>query len=134
MEIWKIILIPVMGFVIGYFTNYIAVKMLFHPRRKIFGIQGVLPKRKKQLAKNIGEVSIHILPKEIQNLEKIPLIGKTIISSIQKLIEKEVNEIDDLKLEKIILKVIKKELSFITLMGGILGFIIGLLQLAILFI
>lgn len=26
---------PVIGAVIGYFTNYIAVKMLFHPRNPV---------------------------------------------------------------------------------------------------
>ena len=54
---------PLVGSVIGYFTNYLAVKMLFHPRKevKVFGhtlpfTPGVIPKGKPRLAKAIGEV------------------------------------------------------------------------------
>lgn len=54
---------PLVGAVIGYFTNYLAVKMLFHPRQeiKVFGhtlpfTPGVIPKGKPRLAKAIGEV------------------------------------------------------------------------------
>lgn len=52
---------PVIGSVIGYFTNYIAVKMLFRPYRqiKIFGIPlpltpGIIPKRQSDMARAIG--------------------------------------------------------------------------------
>lgn len=52
---------PVVGAIIGYFTNYIAVKMLFHPRNPITVgghtlpfTPGIIPKRKKDLAKAIG--------------------------------------------------------------------------------
>lgn len=53
---------PLIGAVIGYFTNYIAVKMLFRPRRaiqlgnwKLPFTPGIIPKRKKQLAHAIGQ-------------------------------------------------------------------------------
>jgi uncharacterized membrane protein YheB (UPF0754 family) len=53
-------LLPLIGALIGWFTNSIAVKMLFHPHREIsvFGLklQGVLPKRQKQLAREIGQL------------------------------------------------------------------------------
>lgn len=53
-------IIPIVGALIGWFTNYLAVKMLFHPRKpiKFFGlsIQGVFPKRQRKLAEKIGEV------------------------------------------------------------------------------
>lgn len=52
---------PLVGAIIGYFTNYIAVKMLFHPYKpiRIFGFTlpftpGIIPKRKRHLAKAIG--------------------------------------------------------------------------------
>lgn len=52
---------PVIGAVIGYFTNYIAVKMLFRPHReiKVFGIRlpftpGLIPKRQGDMAKAVG--------------------------------------------------------------------------------
>lgn len=54
---------PLVGAVIGYFTNYLAVKMLFHPKKavKLFGhtlpfTPGVIPKGKPRLAKAMGEV------------------------------------------------------------------------------
>ncbi len=52
---------PIIGAIIGYITNFIAVKMLFHPYKpiKIFGFTlpftpGIIPKRKPQLAKAIS--------------------------------------------------------------------------------
>ena len=63
---------PLIGAVIGYFTNYIAVKMLFVPRRevRIFGKRlpftpGAIPKGKDRLAKAVGKtVSDNLLSKE----------------------------------------------------------------------
>lgn len=54
---------PLLGAVIGYFTNFIAVRMLFYPKKevRIFGIRlpftpGAIPKGKKRLAETIGRV------------------------------------------------------------------------------
>jgi uncharacterized membrane protein YheB (UPF0754 family) len=51
---------PLICALIGWLTNYIAVKMLFHPRRPIrlgpFAIQGVFPKRQADLAANLGRL------------------------------------------------------------------------------
>ena len=56
-----IIVGPLIGAVIGYFTNYLAVQMLFRPRREIrIGSKtlpftpGVIPKGKPRLARVIG--------------------------------------------------------------------------------
>ncbi len=53
---------PVIGGIIGYFTNFIAIKMLFRPRHEVkignFTLPftpGIIPKRKDQLARAIGE-------------------------------------------------------------------------------
>lgn len=63
MEILKIILTPAMGAAIGYFTNWLAIKMLFRPHRAHYLLgwhipftPGLMPKEKPQLAKSIGEV------------------------------------------------------------------------------
>ena len=60
--ILKYIAGPVIGAVIGYFTNFIAVKMLFHPKKevKLFGHRlpftpGAIPKGKSRLASSVGE-------------------------------------------------------------------------------
>ena len=60
---WKMIAAPVVGALIGYLTNWIAVKMLFHPRyeiriwgRKLPFTPGVIPKGQPRLARGIGNV------------------------------------------------------------------------------
>ena len=59
---------PIIGAVIGYFTNYIAVKMLFYPRNevKVCGHKvpftpGAIPKGKPRLAKTVGTVVANTL-------------------------------------------------------------------------
>lgn len=66
------ILEPLIGAVIGCFTNFIAIKMLFRPYReiRIFGFKlpftpGMIPRRKKDVAKAIGRVvNDHLLEKD----------------------------------------------------------------------
>ncbi|OGQ02150.1 MAG: hypothetical protein A2W38_03960 [Deltaproteobacteria bacterium RBG_19FT_COMBO_58_16] len=49
---------PLFGAAIGWLTNYVAIKLLFKPHRKveIFGlnIQGVIPKRRKEISRSIA--------------------------------------------------------------------------------
>jgi len=51
-------MLPVIGAVIGWITNYIAIKMLFRPYRPVrilgFTFQGLLPKRRKEFAASIA--------------------------------------------------------------------------------
>ncbi|MBR6873372.1 MAG: DUF445 family protein [Ruminococcus sp.] len=61
MEAFKIIMSLLISAVIGYCTNYIAVKMLFRPRteKHIFGKRipftpGIIPKNKPRLARALG--------------------------------------------------------------------------------
>jgi len=60
MEILKIVISPFICATIGWFTNFLAVKMLFHPKEPIkflwWTIQGIFPKRQKALAINLGEL------------------------------------------------------------------------------
>lgn len=53
-------LIPFTSAAIAWFTNYIAIKMLFYPRIKrnffLFSLQGVFPKRQKEMARKLGEL------------------------------------------------------------------------------
>ena len=67
------ILIPVLvGSIIGYFTNWLAIKMLFKPHyeKKIFGLTlpftpGLIPKERDRMAANIGNtVGEHLLSTE----------------------------------------------------------------------
>lgn len=52
--------LPLIGALIGWLTNYIAIKMLFHPREEVrflfIPMQGVFPKRQKDLARKLGQI------------------------------------------------------------------------------
>ena len=82
MSVIEILAGPVIGAVIGYFTNYIAVKMLFRPLKpvKIGGrtlpfTPGIIPKGKPRLAKALGKaVGEKLLTRE--DLRKILLSGE----------------------------------------------------------
>jgi uncharacterized membrane protein YheB (UPF0754 family) len=60
---------PILGAFIGYFTNYVAIRMLFRPLKpwRFLGLTvpmtpGVIPKKRDQLAENIGKmVGGHLL-------------------------------------------------------------------------
>jgi uncharacterized membrane protein YheB (UPF0754 family) len=52
-QIWFAVSI---GGLVGFATNWIAIKMLFHPRVKVFGWQGVVPKRREELARSVGRM------------------------------------------------------------------------------
>ena len=58
---WKMLAIPLVGAAIGYVTNWIAVKMLFRPRKEVrlWGKRlpftpGVIPRGQKRLARAVG--------------------------------------------------------------------------------
>ncbi|MBO4749278.1 MAG: DUF445 family protein [Lachnospiraceae bacterium] len=72
MEILRIVLPVLIGATIGYFTNFLAIKMLFRPRKevRIKGIRlpftpGIIPKNQPRLASAIGStVGEHLLNME----------------------------------------------------------------------
>lgn len=130
----EFIILPLTGALIGFITNYIAIKLLFYPQKPIAGIQGLIPKRKEKLAESIAEASLHFLPNSIDNLTKIPLIGNKILEYIKKEISHKVRKTEDKKIQDIIEKVARRELLFIEISGAILGFIIGIIQALILFL
>lgn len=187
-------LIPVISAFIGWFTNWIAIKMLFHPKepKKILGItiQGIFPKRQQQFAEKLGKlVSQELLsfadieqklihPDNIQKLmpvveqhieqflrqklaEEMPVIsmfiGENTIKQLKGVFMKELETLfpvimqryighlqQELDLEKIVIQkvasfssdkledilqsILSKEFRFVELVGAVLGFIIGLLQ------
>ncbi len=188
-------LIPFISAFIGWFTNWIAIKMLFHPKNpiKILGItiQGIFPKRQQQFAQKLGVlVATELLhfddiasklkdPKQLENVtpyieehidtflrvklqEKLPVVSMFIgDSTIGKLKEGMMEEINGLlpevigkyadnlsqkldvermvtekvanfssdKLEEILTAIMSKEFRFVEIIGGVLGFIIGLIQI-----
>ena len=183
------------GTLIGWFTNYLAIKLLFRPQKEInfllFKIQGLIPKRRDEITENIaGVVEQELisvadiaekfkgseLDEEIVNdivdkiigvklqksiLEKNPLLKmivndslmeklksyfkkailenkEEILAEISKVVEEKIDfkeimvekmtnfSLDEI--ENIILKISKKELKHIEIIGGVLGGIIAVFQ------
>ena len=91
---YKIIILALIGSMIGYITNKIAVKMLFRPFKAInilgFKILGLIPKRRFDISKSVGEIieneliSTSILTGEVFGDDRIKNIS---ISIKDKLIE-----------------------------------------------
>ncbi|MCE3281837.1 MAG: hypothetical protein K0Q66_574 [Chitinophagaceae bacterium] len=193
MNVW-LLLIPIISAFIGWFTNWIAIKMLFHPKepKKILGItfHGIFPKRQQQFAEKLGKLVSQellsftdieskitdpanvdkIMPQVDQHIEdflrvKLPqampvismFIGDKTISQLKEVFLSELRTLfpalmgnymdklkDDLDLEKIVVakvssfssdklesilnQIMSKEFKFVEIIGGVLGFLIGLLQ------
>ncbi|MDX2214167.1 MAG: DUF445 family protein [Oculatellaceae cyanobacterium bins.114] len=77
--LWSLIAPPVVGGIIGYFTNDIAIKMLFRPykaiyigNRKIPFTPGLIPSNQERLAQRISNAIMGSLltPEELQNLAR----------------------------------------------------------------
>ncbi|GBF32710.1 hypothetical protein DCCM_0906 [Desulfocucumis palustris] len=197
MNLWQIMVLPLVGALIGWLTNLIAVKLIFRPYQPVnilgYSLQGVVPKRRRELAKNIGEV----IEKELLSADDmlgfiksrevldgiedslatairmrvldrlpafIPISVKTVISdsvteqlhrhlpsliaeitekfegrfkerfNIGQMVEEKVNSFPLDRLEQILLSVSHRELKHIEILGGVLGFIIGLAQVGILWL
>lgn len=195
-DIWTWIAIPAIGGLIGFTTNWLAVKMIFRPvkprRFLFFKLHGLIARRQQEIAKAIGNVvGNHLvehkdvikslnkldfgvilgkvldmgLGPKIQELRSLPLIGGflteermadiklSITQSIMdhkdavldevekglsqgldvaKLVEDKVASFEILKLESLILEVANRELRTIVVLGGVLGVMIGLMQVAFL--
>lgn len=78
-HLWLYLSPPALGGIIGYFTNDIAIKMLFRPYREIYILgrrvpftPGLIPRNQERLAKNISETIMRSLltPEELQNLAR----------------------------------------------------------------
>lgn len=80
LTLWTLIAVPLLGALIGYITNRIAVKMIFRPIRPIrflgLRIQGLIPRRQQDLADSIGRVvGSHLVQHDdiLETLHKIDL-------------------------------------------------------------
>jgi uncharacterized membrane protein YheB (UPF0754 family) len=191
-DLWTWLTIPAIGGLIGWSTNWIAVKMIFRPIRPrrflFFRVQGLIGRRQAELAAAIGRVvGNHLvehkdvvkslnkldfggilagvldrgLGPKIQELRALPLIGgflteervrdirnsivdgimkhkETVLDEVERglakgldvpaLVEKKVAGFAIEKLESLILEVARRELRAIEVLGGVLGVLIGLLQ------
>jgi len=196
MNYWLFI-IPIISAFIGWITNWVAIKMLFHPRepKKILGItfHGIFPKRQRQFAEKLGKLvsaeflSFDDIEQKISdplNLKKVmPMIedhvddflrvklsqempvlsmfiGDKTINTLKKtfmqeieilfpqimkqyalnlkteldlehIVIKKVAAFSSDKLEEVLYQIMSKEFRFVEIIGAVIGFIIGLVQVAI---
>ncbi len=96
---------PLIGAVIGYFTNYIAVKMLFRPRREIrlFGrvlpfTPGAIPKNKPRLAKAVGDVVENTFFNETAISERF-LTGEAVNRAVNQIVREMDRPVSDVGME-----------------------------------
>ncbi|HAZ49486.1 MAG TPA: DUF445 domain-containing protein [Cyanobacteria bacterium UBA11369] len=78
-DLWLYISPPILGAIIGYFTNDIAIKMLFRPYRAIYigkrrlpFTPGLIPANQERLAKRVSDTIMGSLltPEELQKLAR----------------------------------------------------------------
>ncbi len=78
-NLWLLVVPPVAGAVIGYFTNDLAIKMLFRPYKPIYIAKrqlpltpGLIPRNQERLAKRIADTIMGSLltPTELQRLAR----------------------------------------------------------------
>lgn len=90
----KLALIVGIGAMIGWVTNYVAIKMLFRPYKEInfglFKIQGLIPKRKHEIAISIADT----VQKELISLKDVTstLDGEELEARMGSMIDKILDE------------------------------------------
>lgn len=108
-SLWLLIAPPLVGGVIGYFTNDLAIKMLFRPYRPIhvLGRQlpftpGLIPSNQERLAKRIADTIMGSLltPEELQNLARRLLQTERMQSAIQWLLHMALDQVQTETQEK----------------------------------
>jgi uncharacterized membrane protein YheB (UPF0754 family) len=82
------VMLPTVGGAIGWATNWVAIKMLFHPRQPRWGLHGLLPRRQKELAASVGDVvGKELVPPEellkgLDGLDLTPHLGELLDQAI----------------------------------------------------
>ncbi len=94
-----LIIMITVGSLIGWITNYLAIKLLFKPYKSInilgFKLQGVIPKRIDDIANNIGDtidkelLSIKDITSTINSMELEYEIDKIVDDIVEKKLKKE---------------------------------------------
>jgi len=123
----KGILIVLIGSLIGWVTNFFAIKMLFRPHREInilgFKIHGLIPKRRTEIAESIAET----IDAELISMKDITATLDSI--EIEDEIDKIVDVVVDTKLKKEIMA--KFPMAGMFLNGSLMDKIKGIVKEAI---
>ncbi|MEH2351225.1 MAG: DUF445 family protein [Nostoc sp.] len=108
-HLWLYVSPPVLGGIIGYFTNDIAIKMLFRPYRAIYiagqrvpFTPGLIPRNQERLALNISKTIMGSLltPQELQNLARRLLQTERVQAAILWLLQLAIEQIKTDKNQK----------------------------------
>ncbi|MEH2014068.1 DUF445 domain-containing protein [Nostoc sp.] len=108
-HLWLYVSPPVLGGIIGYFTNDIAIKMLFRPYRAIYiagrrvpFTPGLIPRNQERLALNISKTIMGSLltPQELQNLARRLLQTERVKAGILWLLQLAIEQIKTDKNQK----------------------------------
>jgi len=108
-EVGLIIVPPVAGGVIGYFTNDIAIKMLFRPykplyiaRQRIPFTPGLIPRNQANLAQRVANTIMGSLltPEELQKIARRLLQPERVKAAISWLLKSSLQEVGQNKQEK----------------------------------
>jgi len=89
----------------------------------VSALKEFLKKRKEFLSELVADRLLRVIEVEL------PVILESV--DIESLVRERVNSLPIEEVEEIVLKLIREELRYITLLGGVLGFFIGLLQLTL---
>lgn len=93
MSLLYLALFPLIGALIGWLTNRLAIQMLFHPResRKFLGWewQGLIPRRRSEIAEKTADIVAeeliggNHLRQKIEEIDIVPLMHEMINSLVQ---------------------------------------------------
>ena len=96
--ILQFLMMVAVGTLIGWFTNYLAIKLLFRPYKEMnfffFKIQGLIPKRRDEISENIADV----VERELISVDDIENKLKEV-------------EFDDGMIEKVLEKLVEEKLK-----------------------
>lgn len=112
--------LPLIGAVIGWFTNLMAVKLIFRPYRPVnllvYKLQGVVPKRREELAKSIGQViekellSTDDLLEAAKSEEAVKMISEAISISIKARIMEKLPVFMPVSMKKVVTAIITDQI------------------------
>jgi uncharacterized membrane protein YheB (UPF0754 family) len=107
--LWLFAAPPIVGGVIGYFTNDVAIKMLFRPYRTLYiggrrvpFTPGLIPRNQERLAKRVSDTIMGSLltPEELQNLARRLLQTERVQSAILWLLKLAIDQVQADKEQK----------------------------------
>jgi len=189
--LWQLVAKPVVGMGIGWFTNWLAIRMLFRPRqpRRVLGVtfQGVIPRRHREIAARLAEaferellshedvraalqnpgyqgalrahIQDHVRGYLTEKVTESPRLIRLLVSEglidrlaagvteeavgqlpriiekaakeleasfdIRQVVRSKVEALDQDRLEALVHELARRELRFIEVLGGVVGFAVG---------